>query len=131
MAEAPPESNAPGAFPFVLLVRFAETCVLADPAAVDELYLHVFCSCSVVCFVRVCCRDICVRVHFNFILFTRLKSILYEYMCTYRYSYSTRIVCWKLFDLLFLSGVCKAFTHVIAQHPAANASRATQFFCHL
>ena len=101
MAEAPPESNAPGAFPFVLLVRFAETCVLADPAAVDELYLHVFCSCSVVCFVRVCCRDICVRVHCNFILFTRLKSILYEYMCTYRYSYSTRIVCWKLFDLLF------------------------------
>ena len=78
MAEAPPESNAPGAFPFVLLVRFAETCVVADPAAVDELYLHVFCSCSVVCFVRVCCRDICVRVHFNFILFTRLKSILYS-----------------------------------------------------
>ena len=59
MAEAPPESNAPGAFPFVLLVRFAETCVLADPAAVDELYLHVFCSCSVVYFVRVLSRHWC------------------------------------------------------------------------
>ena len=34
MAEAPPESIAPGAFPFVLLVHFVETCVLADPAAV-------------------------------------------------------------------------------------------------
>ena len=34
MDEAPPESIAPGAFPFVLLVHFVETCVLADPAAV-------------------------------------------------------------------------------------------------
>ena len=41
--------HAPGAFPFVLLVRFAETCVLADPAAVDEFCLHVFSSCSLFC----------------------------------------------------------------------------------
>ena len=65
MVEAPQGSNAPDAFPFVLLVYFAETCVLADPAAVDALDLHVFCSCS------------CARVHCNSFPFTRLKLILY------------------------------------------------------
>ena len=45
---------APGAFPFVLFVRFAEPCVLADLTGVDEFYLHVFYSVSVVRYVRPC-----------------------------------------------------------------------------
>ena len=54
MTEPPEESIAPGAFPFVLFVCFAEPCVLADLMKVDEFYLHVFCSVSVVRFVRPC-----------------------------------------------------------------------------
>ena len=44
MTDPPEESIAPGAFPFVLFVCFAEPCVLADLMKVDEFYLHVFCS---------------------------------------------------------------------------------------
>ena len=54
MTEPPEQSIAPGAFPFVLFVCFAEPCVLADLMKVDEFYLHVFCSVSVVRFVRLC-----------------------------------------------------------------------------
>ena len=54
MAKAPEGSIAPGAFPVVLFVCFVELCILADPMAVDELYLHVFCSVSVGRFVRAC-----------------------------------------------------------------------------
>ena len=42
MTDPPEESIAPGAFPFVLFVCFAEPCVLADLTGVDEFYLHVF-----------------------------------------------------------------------------------------
>ena len=42
MTDPPEESIAPGAFPFVLFVCFAEPCVLADLMKVDEFYLHVF-----------------------------------------------------------------------------------------
>ena len=54
MAEAPEESIVPGLFPSVLLLCFAEPCVLADPTEVDEFDLHVFCPISVVRFVRAC-----------------------------------------------------------------------------
>ena len=54
MTEPPEESIAPGAFPFVLFVFFAEPWVLADLMKVDEFYLHMFCSVSVVRFVRPC-----------------------------------------------------------------------------
>ena len=68
MTEPPEELIAPGAFPFVLFVCFAEPCVLADLMKVDEFYLHVFCSVSVVRFVRPC--DIATRVcGFHCILF--------------------------------------------------------------
>ena len=54
MTDPPEESIAPGAFPFALFVCFAEPCVLADLTGVDEFYLHVFCSVSVVRCVRTC-----------------------------------------------------------------------------
>ena len=76
MTEPPEQSIAPGAFPFVLFVCFAEPCVLADLMKVDEFYLHVFCSVSVVRFVRPC--DIATLVcgfHCILFQFTRLKVL--------------------------------------------------------
>ena len=77
MAEAPEESIVPGLFPSVLLLCFAEPCVLADPTEVDEFDLHVFCSISVVRFVRIAC--VWFRSYFVLIHATRSFMQVYEH----------------------------------------------------